>query len=84
MNPDERNKRDSDELRLHLPKSAPDDARMLIVAVAQGLIALVVVGGAFYYLMSGGSLPDTAWQLIALVVGAFFGLDAVSKFMNRR
>lgn len=60
------------------------DIISIIQAATRGLIAVIVVGGCVYVVITGGQVPTEGWALAGIVVGALFGVEAAAKVARAR
>jgi hypothetical protein len=56
---------------------------MLIQAVTRAVLALLVVLIGGYLLVSQIPVPESAITLAYLILGAYFGVEALAKFLAR-
>jgi predicted RND superfamily exporter protein len=56
----------------------------LIQAITRSLLALLIVGGAFYLLIAGIEVPKEMWYVIMITIGATYGVDGILSFLKSR
>lgn len=48
----------------------------LVSEILRGLVALLVIGGYIYMLITGATIPDGFSTVLAAVVGFYFGIGS--------
>ena len=57
---------------------------ILIKAITRSAISVIVVGMMVYLLVTQTSIPDNAWYIILLIIGANYGMDGVLGLIQRK
>ncbi len=60
------------------------DNSQLAQAITRGVIAVIIVGGCVYAMVTGLTVSTEAWGLAGIVIGGLFGVDAGIKIMRAR
>lgn len=49
---------------------------IVVMAIAKAIIAVLLVYGAVYFLISGAEMPDWYLEVILTILGVYFGFSA--------
>lgn len=74
----------SDQIRIIKASRGASDTVVLIQAITRALMALSVILAGIYLIATGVQIPPGAIEIALLVVGAFFGSEALHKFSSFR
>jgi hypothetical protein len=69
--------------RIDLQDNGVRSTLVLIQAVTRALLAVVVVAIGGYLLISQTPIPHDALPIGYLVLGAYFGLESLAKFLSQ-
>jgi formate/nitrite transporter FocA (FNT family) len=53
---------------------------VLVKVLTRAILATIIIGTGSYAIISGVAIPPEAWEIGGVVIGAYFGIDAIATY----